>query len=278
MSLLLDALKKSEAQRRRGRAPSVDLASTPARQPPPSSRRRWPWLILPVAVIALGTWQWPTIERLIAPPSDADASPVAGAPPVSNPSDPVPTPTPGPDRGTSNGGESVADPDVGSAPSSAAGRQASRTTEAPSAPPDASVADAAADAWATRSNQPEAPTMQAAAAEPADSETDPPSPEAQAPARRTEPQPAPTPERMPETDSALEGAIRPWELPQASRSEFPELDLTVHYYAVEPGERFVLINGERYRQGDRLEGDVRIRRIVQRGVLLEFGSYLVLLE
>lgn len=72
--------------------------------------------------------------------------------------------------------------------------------------------------------------------------------------------------------------IRPWELPQAQRAEFPELRLTVHFYAERAADRFVLINGERYREGQRVGPGTTLAEIRQRGAVVEFGSYRVLIE
>lgn len=279
MSLLLDALKKSEAQRRRGRAPSVDLSSIPERPESPPPRRRWQWLLLPVAVIAVGIWQWPAIERLVTPQDGAQAlAPAGGLDPASataaptadalGPNGVAQTPPAAPDRPEPSAGQAAGDDP---APSAGAAIEARRPDDSSpalpntSARPSRSIETGAPRPGTVEPTGPAAsPTERSAGPQPASSAPD--------------PQPAPGPEARSQADESLDGAILPWELPQARRAEFPELDLTVHYFAAEPGERFVLINGERYRQGDRLEGGVRVREIVQRGVLLEFGSYLVLLE
>ena len=86
-----------------------------------------------------------------------------------------------------------------------------------------------------------------------------------------EAEPEPEPESAPDF-------IRPWELPQARRAEFPELDMTVHFYADEPSRRFVLINGERYGEGQRIDSDVRLLEILQRGAVVDFENYRVLIE
>ncbi len=53
-----------------------------------------------------------------------------------------------------------------------------------------------------------------------------------------------------------------WQLPQSWRSEMPEFRITVLVYAEAPEERFLLMNGERLREGDEHEGVVleEIRR------------------
>lgn len=116
MSLILEALRKSEAQRQLGRAPGV-LAPMPAAR---RSRARWPFALLASsAIVVAGGWiAWP---RLTAPARDhrsevrqAPASPVppaalaerrieivprrasAAAAPAAAAAQPEPAPTPTP--------------------------------------------------------------------------------------------------------------------------------------------------------------------------------------
>lgn len=121
MSLILEALRKSEAQRQLGRAPGV-LAPMPAAR---RSRARWPFALLTSsAIVVAGGWiAWP---RLTAPARDhrsevrpAPASPVppaalaerrieivptrasAAAAPAAAAAQPEPAPTPTPAPGVS---------------------------------------------------------------------------------------------------------------------------------------------------------------------------------
>ncbi len=68
MSLILDALRKSEAQRRRGQAPDL-FASPPPTMPRTHSRwlQPWPWLSVLALVLVLGFLIWPQ------PPREPDA-------------------------------------------------------------------------------------------------------------------------------------------------------------------------------------------------------------
>ncbi len=265
MSLLLDALRKSEAQRRRGQLPSLELGSVPERAAPESRRRRWPWLLLLAAVIALGAWQWPEIQRLAESGAPETPVPSAETGPVRNQSPVRVEPTPPP---------AAVDP----APERPAPAQTQPVDPVESRPVAAQPAEP---------QQPQQAQQAQPAAEPApEPSAEPPSEPAREPAPQAAPEPEPSrPDPSPSTaadgadsDSRSDGAIRPWELPQDLRAEFPELELTVHYFAVEPRERFVLINGQRYRQGQRIDRGVRVHEILRRGVVIEFGRYLVLLE
>ena len=67
MSLLLDALKKSEAQRRRGKPPAADLAATPPPAGPERSGWRWLKFLWPAVVLAAAApWLWPEISSRLA--------------------------------------------------------------------------------------------------------------------------------------------------------------------------------------------------------------------
>ena len=62
------------------------------------------------------------------------------------------------------------------------------------------------------------------------------------------------------------------------RADFPDLDLTVHFYASNPRDRFVIINGERFGEGGRPSSSVRIGEIRERGVVVDFRNYRILIE
>ena len=72
--------------------------------------------------------------------------------------------------------------------------------------------------------------------------------------------------------------IDPWELPAALRSEFPGVDLAVHVFAPDPTARFVLIDGQRYVEGDTVAAGVRLAEILRGGVIVEFRDYRIWIE
>ena len=55
MSLLLDALRKSERQRKLGKAPDIDVPVMPAREAR-MPRWRWPLLMIGLVVFAVAAW------------------------------------------------------------------------------------------------------------------------------------------------------------------------------------------------------------------------------
>lgn len=68
-----------------------------------------------------------------------------------------------------------------------------------------------------------------------------------------------------------------WELPLSVRQSLPTLKLVVHVYSNKPEERFVLINGTRYREGDELARGARLAEIRPQGALVDFRDYRFLL-
>ncbi len=99
MSLILEALRKSEAERRRGQAPDLHSpAPLLARRAPPS-RSPWPLVTAAIALAALGSvaWWWSTTRNSsAAPPSLVDSASVAEvenvAPRVATAVTPAPAP------------------------------------------------------------------------------------------------------------------------------------------------------------------------------------------
>ena len=70
--------------------------------------------------------------------------------------------------------------------------------------------------------------------------------------------------------------VQSWELPLSVRRNLPELYLSIHVFSPNEAERFVLINGERYRSGDSI-GEVEIVGINRDGAIVDFRSHRFLL-
>lgn len=292
MSLLLDALKKSEAQRRRGTSPTIDLTRTP-----PSGSSRRParrWLLVALAgvfLVAATPWLWPHVSDWVegrrgdgdepgalaevtdtrataataepgsagelsgqGPAKQAVPAPVAGASSARRVA--ADTSTPGVEE-TGGGPDRVADGDGADSPTGApTGTDSGAGAGAESAAPGAAAASSSGAGPSMRELQRRVQSRQ----------------EQQQEARSSAPEPDDEP------SGPANNFIRPWELPQAQRAEFPELQLTVHFYADREADRFVLINGERYREGQRVGPGATLAEIRRRGAVVEFGSYRVLIE
>ena len=61
-----------------------------------------------------------------------------------------------------------------------------------------------------------------------------------------------------------------WELPYATRKDLPAIDLTMHVYADTPADRFVVVKGERHVEGDQIADGVTLKQITADGMVLAF--------
>lgn len=74
------------------------------------------------------------------------------------------------------------------------------------------------------------------------------------------------------------GPLSYWQLPQGLRNEMPEFRITVLVYAEAPEDRFVLINGERLQEQEELEGGVLLEEIRRDGAVFSFRTYRFLVK
>lgn len=235
MSLILEALRKSEAERRRGQPPDLRVERAPA--PPP--KRAIPflaWLGLGLGVLVLGAagWWWLANGDDASTPTDT-ASTTTQAAPASEPA----------------------------APTTADAKAPAQALPARTAPPEIENPTA---------NEPVPPPAAPAAAQEADP------PEVASPVRIPEPA-ASAPETpgkpSPPVDSPAPPASNPGrvldlaELDPDTRRALPPLRLTMHLWNEVPSRRFVILDGQRLAEGDRI-GEASVSRIERDGVLLEW--------
>jgi len=69
-----------------------------------------------------------------------------------------------------------------------------------------------------------------------------------------------------------------WELPDAIREEVPEIKFSVLVYAIDPADRFVLVNGQRLVEGDSLLSGPVVKEIRRDGVIFSHRLYQFLVE
>jgi general secretion pathway protein B len=254
MSLILEALRKSEAERRRGRAPDLHAELPPAharsrRMPPP-----WLWIAATIVLLLVAMLLWMrgrdapgsvardeqepaanTAQEARAPTDEGEPATASSPPPfprvdriAAPPAEPAPTPapaaSPAPRIEEQNDNDAVAT----TAPA----------REATAAPPPSEPAVTATDA--------------------------PPSP-ANTPAPTSAPAPA---SASPPTRSAI---ARLSELPPAERKQLPAMKLSMHMWNERPAQRFVIIDGQRYVEGDRI-GNAVIDAIDSDGVILDLNG------
>jgi general secretion pathway protein B len=266
MSLILEALRKSEERRRLGEAPTLasESAWSARRRHPLAQRDRRPlWLLLVVFALAGSTAAWwllrdatreaPVVAReQAAAPAPASGAPVAPSPVVAS-MPPAATPA-----------AAVVEP----APPPAA-------TTAPAPAPAATPVDlAAADARTQErlaQRQAPAPTP-AAVPEPAQEAVNVPPVATPAP-DQAPPPPVATPEAAappPVAQPVVDGVPEIWQLALPTRQALPALVLSMHVYHADPARRFALINDERVAEGSPLGNDLNVREIRPDGVVLEF--------
>ncbi|GGK10557.1 general secretion pathway protein GspB [Luteimonas terricola] len=224
MSLILEALRKSEAERRRGEAPGLRVELPPVAVPKRSAVPAWAW-IAGAAVVLLATLALPWPPGTGSDVDDrGDGAPTgnetAVAPPATGPAERS-------DTGTAGEGEG-AFPRVE--------RIAPANPVAPSAPDPA----------------PAIPAAPLAAAGPAS----------------TEPSIAAAPRPDPRPDADIP---RITELASAQRQRLPAMKLSMHMWNEDPARRFVVIDGQRKVDGDRI-GEATIAAIDRDGVLLDLDG------
>lgn len=69
-----------------------------------------------------------------------------------------------------------------------------------------------------------------------------------------------------------------WELPDSIRSSVPEIKFSVLVYAAKPADRFVLINGQRLGEGDTAQPGLVVKEIRRDGVVFNYRLYQFLVE
>ena len=209
MSLILEALRKSEAERRRGEMPDLR-----AELPPPAATKRTglrkalPWIAVVVALGIALLFALKLVSR--------DATSVAPTPAAA-------TTTP--------------------APAESVHLQPRAVIAQP--PPTPRIAE--------REPPKPQPAPQIATPNPPPQVAPPPAPAAEIP--------PPTPST--DTETTVNA------LPADLRKALPPLQLSMHMWDPDPAKRFVILDGERYSEGDSI-GPMQIRRIDASGVLFDW--------
>lgn len=277
MSLILEALKKSEQQRRLGEAPTLG-------SPVVSTRRRRSLLpvLAALIVIAAGAGWWLT-RKPVQPPA--------------TPAPPIAADAAAPSAATSTKpGQTAAATMQERARQDAAKRkaeQAKRIEALGNAKPNPplGIPNTASTAATTAQRKPGDPLPHAMPPQTAPAVARPPAenpaktdataaaPKSGAvtppPAAAPAPEPAtatpPAPANAPAAATA-QGATLPtiWELPFSTRKDIPAVDLSMHVYASDPKQRFVVIKGERHVEGDEIGSDLTLREIRQDGLVLDY--------
>ena len=253
MSMLLDALKKSDEQRRQGAQPGLQSEPEAGRADGPDPLRQWLPAVLIVASVLTMTWfGW----RQFRPPvTDGDAAPVAASPALAE------SPAPGVRARTPVEGFTAPPPS---------------TPVADAGPADAADRRAAAQAI----SEYQAPAEESAAPparEPAGS-TPPPTATATAATPESAPRAQPGRQAAGAGTPYQPGLMSYWELPQGVRDGLPPFRISVIVYAERPEDRFVLVNGVRLREKDELQSGVVLDEIRREGAVFRARNYRFLVK
>ncbi|MDH3902093.1 MAG: general secretion pathway protein GspB [Xanthomonadales bacterium] len=240
MSILLEALRKSEKNQHLREAPTIHSDDQPdsASEPLPAGMLA---LMLVVTLFVSGWFVW----RQYRPPTVVSQPPVTQ---VVNETQVDSTPKPEEKQGNqATNSESDANT------SSAQTRTPVESYEPPvsdDSQPEPVVQDAASASVAQKTDNTQARPRQASSTEPAEEQFHP-----------GEPEP-----------------ITYWELPDAVRASVPEIKFSVLVFATKPEDRFVLINGERLGEGDSAQPGLVVKEIRRDGVIFSYQLYQFLVE
>ena len=305
MSLILEALKKSESRRRLGEAPDLGTPFTVTR------RRRNPLpLIVILIVVAAGFGWWylrtmpppagdNTIASVPAPPARPAAGPNAVSPQQSaQPAARTPATAPAPPARDSAFVQAQSKPDapalalIAKAPGRADGAAAAATAPGAVADPQAMPAtnrhlpaSAAPEAGGKATANPKPPSAPAAAVQPpvtrattpsAPAPTPAPAPVKPADSNVTAPDPISAVKASSDAGAPARPADAPpslplyYELAYGVRKDIPPFALSMHVFAADTGGRFVVVDGERKAEGDTIKEGLVVREIRPDGMVLEF--------
>ena len=301
MSLILEALKKSEAKRRLGEAPDLGTPfATPRRR-----GRALPLLVF--AIVAAGAFGWwmlrqptpagaarttgpahaatqPAIEAKPAAPAPTPTTPIQ-RPPSAAPNAPVatmqqPKPTAPAPKPAMPPVQADASPWV--AVGKADNRRGSMPAQKKLPPnmrriePATQVADKSpppTDSAKTSSAQPAggaaAPNATALVKAPKTPDMRGVTPADTAPAPKVA-EPAPAAVQAATPVATKSDVPFYYELPFNVRKTLPQLHLSMHVYAGDPAQRFVVLNDSRLAEGDKTADDVTLREVRKDGAVLEF--------
>jgi general secretion pathway protein B len=277
MSILLDALRKSEEQRRLGSTPSIHDGPD---SPGPGSDSGRQWIPLSLIVLSVIVMLWLGWRQYEAPPAGTPADAAAGAEQAvaAKGRDPVPEAGPAadasvePKRPRGQGrtpveayADDVRPPQVYAGPvpdRERAAAQKARVKES-------------FQGYESESEPAGGDTPQSEAAvaltEP-DIEIEPP------PARGADGEPKPSQPGSSRPEQAASAPITFWELPQGVRDSMPELRITVLVYAERPEDRFLLMGGQRMVEKDEFEGGVVLDEIRRDGAVFLYRNYRFLVK
>lgn len=242
MSLILEALRKSEAERQRGRAPGLFVEQVATRPTSRATLPAWAWLVGALLLATLAVLAWPLLRGQ--------------------------GPNPVPDQAQ------VADLEPGPVAPAAASESALPAAPWTTAPePPHTPAPVATTAPARAPDRASGPTGVAPSLEnnPIAAPTPDPTPTIALPDRDQIPNPTPLPAPPAESLPTLAN------LDAATRSQLPPLKLSMHVFAEAPAQRFVILDGQRLGEGASPAAGIVLEEIRRDGLVLSVNGQRLLL-
>lgn len=253
MSLILEALRKSEQERRQNAAPRPDaqaLSGATVVQVTSSHGVLWGAAAVVLAALGFAAWVWWTQQPPVAPPPNAQGT-LQGAAPVQ------PYAPPAPLAATT-------------APTQRAGANP-QAVAGVNAPPAGTQAAAAHPPAAVVAASPAATHAPAAMAVPPVATLD----VSRASAAPASAKAAPRMPAPPHTESAQSGpkTLYMADLPPEVRRDLPPLAITGYIHSEQPGSRLVAINDRLMRIGDEVMPGLKVESIAPGYVLLSYKGW-----
>ncbi len=262
MSILLDALKKSEQERQLGQTPTLN---TNAQGPAPVRNSGNPLIMLALVVLSAGIMAWFGWQQLRLPESaetqivSTQAAQSAPAPVDEKPPRRTMTEQYAPDAGES-AAPGIKKPGPDASTSGARTRLSKSVVEFKAEKDSAEQSAKPANRLTAAGSTPA--RSEAAAAAPIDSGDVPESRDG----------------RRKGMEPHVTEPISYWELPQGIRDNLGEIKITVLVYSEEPTDRFVLSNGQRMVEKDQLDGGLVLEEIRRDGAVFLYRNYRFLVK
>ncbi|MGD2127963.1 MAG: general secretion pathway protein GspB [Lysobacterales bacterium] len=268
MSILLDALKKSEEQRRIGQTPNIHSAAV---EPPGSGGNapRWiPVAMVAASVILMAGIGWLQLRAPEELPSAAE--PHMTVQETGDAADKSPT------EGRKSGAKPRRSMPVAAVPNHTRTPVETYSGNDKPAPGASPTPEPARSSTRTQVSE----NFRTFEAEPAENAAS----DQQAPATAPEPKASASrrlaSKTQPEAQTAP-AALEPisyWQLPQSVRDDLPELRITVLVFADKPEDRFLLVNGQRLVEKDEIPGGVVLDEIRRDGAVFQYRKYRFLVK
>jgi general secretion pathway protein B len=254
MSYILEALKKAQAERQLGNAPTIHAPQVEAVQPGVAASRK-PLFIglgagaLVVALVAVLVWQRGPAP--VAAPASVPGSAPAAVPPVAATLPAAPSVA----AGSASNTLVVSAPPAPSEPAPVLASRSAHVAEAPARPAPAAVPRAGQEAPAStapaRAPAPAAPAPRAAAVS--------------APVQTTAPASAPAPVSSPE-DSL------PYlhQLPDTIQRDLPRVSFGGYMYSANPADRLLLVDKALRHEGEEVAPGLVLEKLLPKAAVMNF--------